>query len=264
MQPYYVAPTAALRDQGRTIVALMLRIIRTRFFGHGAGFLLSIGWPFAHILLLLLIHAAIDRAPPFGDSLVLFFATGLVPFLSFQYMSRFIMIAVLHNRPLLAFPAVKLMDLLLAAAILEVLSFCCTIIILAVFLSALGVNYIPANPSDAVWALVVAMVLGFGYGILNALIVVAVPMWMTGATLFYILLYMVSGIFFVVDTMPETIRYYLSFNPVLQTVEWMRSAYYDGYGSILDKEYTVSFAVLMLVAALLIERLYRGRFLILQ
>lgn len=261
MQAYPLGRTAALRDQGRIIVALMLRIIRTRFFGHGIGFLVSIGWPFAHILLLLTIHAAIDRAAPYGDSLVLFFSTGLVPFLSFQYMSRFIMIAVLHNRSLLSFPAVKLMDLLLAAAILEALSSCCTIIVLAIFLSAIGVDFVPASPVQAVWALVVSLLLGFGYGIINALIVIAVPMWMTGVTLFYILLYMVSGIFFVADAMPETVRYYLSFNPVLQVVEWMRSAYYDGYGLILDKEYTVTFAVLLIIVGLSIERLYRGRFL---
>jgi len=242
----------------------MLRIIRTRFFGHGVGFLVSIGWPFAHILLLLLINAAIDRAAPYGDSLVLFFTTGLVPFMSFHYMSRFIMIAILHNRPLLGFPAVKIMDLLLAAAILEVLSFCCTIAILAVFLSAIGINYMPADPSEAVWALLVAMLLGFGFGILNGLIVMAIPMWVTGATLLYILLYLISGVFFVPDALPEQLRYYLSFNPVLQVVQWMRSAYYEGYGSHLDKQYAVAFAVLMLVAGLTIERLYRGRFLIVQ
>lgn len=263
MQSYPLSRTAAARDQGRIIVALMLRIIRTRFFGHGIGFILSIGWPFAHILLLLLINTFFERAAPYGDSLVLFFTTGLVPFLSFQYMSRFIMIAVLHNRPLLSFPAVKLMDLLLAAACLEALSACCTLIALGIFLSAIGVNFVPANPIQAVWAFVMALLLGFGYGIFNALLVIAVPMWMTGATLLYILLYMISGVFFVADTLPETVRYYLAFNPILQTVEWMRSAYYDGYGMILDKPYTVAYAVLQIVGALLVERFYRGRFLIL-
>ena len=178
-------------------------------------------------------------------------------------MSRFIMIAVLHNRPLLAFPAVKLMDLLLAAALLEALSFCCTLIFLAIFLSAIGVDFVPGNPIQAVWAICVAMMLGFGTGIFNALIVMALPYWMTGITLLYILLYMISGVFFVPEALPVQLRYYLSFNPILQCIEWMRSAYYDGYGVLLDKEYAVSFAVLLIIAGLLTERLYRGRFLIL-
>lgn len=261
MQLYPVGHSTAMLMQGRVIVALMLRIIRTRFFGHGVGFLVSIAWPFAHLLLLLLINSTLDRAAPYGDSLVLFFVTGLVPFLSFQYMSRFIMIAVVHNRPVLAFPAVKLMDLLLAAALLETLSAFCTIFVLAVFLTAIGVNFVPSNPPQAVWALCVALLLGFGYGIFNALIVMWIPMWMTGSALLYILLYMISGIFFVPDAMPEVVRYYLSFNPILQTIEWMRSAYYDGYGMILDKGYAVAYAVILLGSGLLVERLYRGRFL---
>ena len=263
MQPYPISRMAAARDQGRIIVALMLRIIRTRFFGHGVGFIVSIAWPFAHVLLLLGINVALDRAAPHGDSMVLFFVTGLVPFLSFQYMSRFIMIAVLHNRPLLAFPTVKLMDLLLAAAILETLSSCVTILALAIFLSAIGVDFVPAQPAQAVWALVVSLMLGFGYGIFNALIVIALPYWMTGATLIYILLYMISGVFFVPEALPVSIRYYLAFNPILQVIEWMRSAYYDGYGQLLDKEYAVSYAVILIVSGLIIERFYRGRFLIL-
>lgn len=264
MRSFFASASDEFSKERRILVALMLRIIRTRFFGHGLGFLVSIGWPFVHILLLLLINAAIDRAAPYGDSLVLFFATGLLPFMSFQYMSRFIMIAVLHSRPLLGFPVVKMMDLLLAAAILEVLSSFCTVAILAVFLSAIGINYMPANPSDAVWALLVSMLLGFGFGILNALIVLAQPMWVTGNALLIIALYMVSGIFFLPEALPEAARYYLSFNPVLQVVEWMRSAYYDGYGSVLDKRYTIGFAVVMLFLGLLIERLFRGRFLILK
>ena len=118
----------------------MLRNIRTRFFAHGLGFIVSIGWPFVHIVVLLLINAFLERAPPYGDSMVMFFVTGLVPFMAFNYMSRFIMVTALHTRPLLAFPAVKIIDILLAGAILEILSSCCMVIVLALTLSAFGIR----------------------------------------------------------------------------------------------------------------------------
>ncbi len=43
----------ALNRQGRVIYALMLRDVRTRFFGNGLGFLgLSVIWPLVHIVIL--------------------------------------------------------------------------------------------------------------------------------------------------------------------------------------------------------------------
>ena len=62
--------------------------------------------------------------------------------------------------------------------------------------------------------------------------------------------------------LPEVARYWLSFNPALQGVEWMRSAYYEGYGAgILDKGYMLTFAVVTIFAGFLLERLTRGRIL---
>lgn len=78
--------------------------MRTRFFGDGLGFLIAIAWPRAHIGVLLAIYRGVGRATPYGDSILVFFGTGLVPFMSFSYMSRFPMLSLLHNRPLLAFP----------------------------------------------------------------------------------------------------------------------------------------------------------------
>ncbi len=45
-------------------------------------------------------------------------------------------------------------------------------------------------------------------------------------------------------------------------VEWMRSAYYDGYGAIvLDKTYLIAFALVTLFFGLALERLVRGKLL---
>jgi capsular polysaccharide transport system permease protein len=69
------------------------------FFGNGLGFLaFSVGWPLVHMLVLIVIYTVTGRAAPYGDSLVLFFATGLVPMMTFMYMSRWIMIGLVLNR----------------------------------------------------------------------------------------------------------------------------------------------------------------------
>ena len=54
----------------------------------------------------------------------------------------------------------------------------------------------------------------------------------------------------------------LSFNPIVHGVEWMRSAYYEGYsGAFLDKSYIIWFALSSLAVGLSLERVVRGRLL---
>ena len=66
-----------LRTQGQVIYALMLRDVKTRYFGNGLGFLFSsVAWPLVHVLVLLTVYTSLGRTAPFGNSTILFFATG--------------------------------------------------------------------------------------------------------------------------------------------------------------------------------------------
>ena len=90
-----------LAAEWRVLFGLILRDIKTRFGGSIWGYLISLGWPLSHILIILLINLAMGRLPPYGDSAAIWFSTGIVPFMAFSYMSRFIMMAISTNRPLL-------------------------------------------------------------------------------------------------------------------------------------------------------------------
>ncbi len=255
-EQHTINPWAA---QGRVILAIMLRDVRTRFFGHGLGFLLAIAWPLAHILILLAIYSAVGRAAPFGDSAALFFATGLAPFMTFSYMSRFVMYATLFNRPLLAFPAVKITDLLFASAILEALGACCMVIMLASLLALSGVDVTPNDPVEAALAFGVAVLLGLGYGFINGILAMVWPTWSTAYTLLTIVMYICAGVLFVPDALPEQLRAIIMINPAIHLVEWMRSAYYEGYGTlVLNKPYVLFCALSSLFCGLVIERTFRG------
>jgi capsular polysaccharide transport system permease protein len=250
-----------LRTQARVIYALMLRGMRSRFFGNGLGFLIaSVGWPLVHVLILLALNAAGGRIAPVGDSAILFFATGLIPFMAFNYISRWTMLGMLFDRPLLAFPIVTVVDLLLARVFLEILGSCLTAISLLLILWLGGIDFMPRDIVQAGFAYGAAILLGAGMGIINAIIATAFPAWFTGYILVMIVLYAASGILFVPDSLPEIARFYLSFNPVLHAVEWMRSAYYPGYGSlVLDKTYLLAWGACTIFGGLALERLLRGR-----
>jgi len=249
-----------LAAQGRILLALMIRDVQTRFFGHALGFVLAIAWPVSHIFILLAMNAAAGRAPPYGDDPALFFATGLLPFMCFNYMSRFTMLGVLQNKPLLNYPRVKVADVLIARAVVEVLNAAVVILVTMVILTSMGVDVRPPRPQEAMYALIACMGLGLGVGLFNGVIAGIFPFWFTVYSLVQIIMWIASGVIIVPDDLPETARWWLSWNPALIGVEWMRSAFYDGYGlgELLDKRYMLSFVFVSIFLGLLLERAVRG------
>jgi len=249
-----------LRVHARILVALILRDVQTRFFGSAIGFVLAIAWPVSHIFIVLLINSAMGRAAPYGDSAALFFATGLVPFMCFHYMSRFTALGVMLNKPLLGYPIVKVGDILIARALVEVLNAALVVIVTILILTAMGVDVWPPRPAEAMFAFLACLLLGLGWGIVNGVLCSIFQFWFTPFSLFAIILWIASGVVTVPDELPSQFRYWLSWNPILVGVEWMRSAFYEGYGlgELLDKKYMLGFAVVAIFIGLLMERTMRG------
>ena len=136
--------------QSRVIGALMLRDIKTRFGGNPANYVIAIGWPIGHIVLLLVVYSAAGRAAPYGSSATQFFATGVMPFITFNYCARFSMFALLLNSPLMGFPIVKMLDIVLARIFLEIISSLSVVLIVTLGLLAIGVDAIPQDPATAI------------------------------------------------------------------------------------------------------------------
>jgi capsular polysaccharide transport system permease protein len=89
------------------------------------------------------------------------------------------------------------------------------------------------------------------------------PFWMTVYALLMLVMWIGSGVLFVPDALPAQLRDALALQPWLQIVEWMRSAYFEGYGvAILDKPYVLAWGGGALFLGLSFERFFRGRMLI--
>lgn len=245
---------SSITSQARVLGALMLRDMRTRFGRSHWGFVIAIGWPFAHILLIVGIMFARMMPVPLGQSLVLFVTTGLIPFIGFMYMGRKMMESVLGNRPLLFFPQVKSTDLLISRAILEVIIFLTSSLLCLIFLFFVGVDPIPAYPLEAILAVLTTIFVSIGIGTLNACIVTFFPAYAMGYVLVQISLYTLSGVFFVPEFLPQIAYDVLAYNPLLHCVIWFRSAYYPGYGIGAEKGYAVLCGATFLLLGLLVDR----------
>lgn len=238
--------------------ALMLRDVQTRFGGRSANYLIAVAWPLTHMGVLLVVYAFAGRTAPIGQSAPLFFATGLVPFVLFNYPSRQMMLALMLNGPLLNFPIVTTTDVILSRAVLETVTGFAVVLIFAAIMYGLGVDIVPRYPETAVSALAATLFLSISLGIVNSVIQIFVKVWMIIYILIMILTYLASGILFVPEYLPEKARSILVWSPLLQVVEWFRSAYYEGYGQhTLDKQYVLVTAVILLSVGLTAERFTR-------
>lgn len=249
---------SAIRQMNRVVFALMLRDIKSRFFGNGLGYLVAAAWPLAHILVILTVFNVMGRTTPYGEAPSLFFATGLAPVLSALYISRFIMTSVIQNSVLLNFPIVHMFDIILARGLLEILGGILMTIVLILVLYFSGVNIVPVDTISAIYGFAAALYLGFGMGVLNAVLSIKLRWWPLFYVLIYLTAYLTSGILFDVSALPANLRDIVIFNPALHTVEMVRGAYYMHYGKeVLDVKYLLGFSTAALFLGLSIERIFR-------
>lgn len=244
----------ALESYLHVLHALMLRDMRTRFGGTLWGYGVVVLWPCVHIFMLIGIYTFQHIPAPVGNSAPLFFATGAVPVLIFQYISREVMKATIINKPLTYYPQVKLFDLILARVLVEIVTGFLGLIVVVSLLTALGTDARPADSFLAVTAYLAAIALGIGVGVVNVAIVGFFPGWLMGYALFNILMYVASGVMFMPSFLPDKIYYWMKFNPALQLAEWMRAAYYPSAGLKIDYLYVILWSLTCLTIGLLIVK----------
>jgi capsular polysaccharide transport system permease protein len=252
----------ALRRQLNVMHAVILRDIRSRYFNHGLGFLIVPLFPVAHATLLLTIYSVMNRQAIFGDDLILFFATGLIPVLTFNYISRFMSVSVIANKGMLAFPAVHLLDIVLARSALEFIGIVISILFMVTLLVCLGTDPIPQDPQSAALALLSVAFLAIGVGVVVSVLSAIFPFFSLAYALFTALIYVTSGGPIYLQSFPEELIYFCSFNPAFHAVEWMRTAYYTGYsGQYLNKTYLIGWGLGSLAVGLLMERMFKTQIL---
>lgn len=250
----------SLQTQARVIYALMLRDMRTRFGRTFAGWLIMILWPLSHAIFLMVVYTAAHKIAPVGTDVSVFVGTGVLPYVLCFYPARMIMLCLMQNQPLLNFPVVKTFDVIVARGLLEVINAFWVVFLFCLILYIAGVEFLPKRPEDAAMAILAAIYFGFAVGFLAAVLYKLLRAWLAIQIGLLILMYVTAGTFFVPTSLPQWMRGFLWFNPMLHAVEWLRSAYYEGYGQgMLNRGYLIGYSTALLFIGLLTERGVRGR-----
>lgn len=256
------APSAALPPANagtrrfattRTIAALILREMSTRYGRTPGGYLWGIVEPLAAIIMLSVGFSLVMRTPSLGTSFLLFYATGYLPFDLYQVLSNVISRAINFSRPLLKYPAVTWVDAVLARFLLNSLTgLLIAVLLLTGILIATDSRTVLDFPPIAA-AMGLTMLLGLGIGVLNCTLIGLFPLWEVAWSIFTRPLFLASGIFFLYDTMPSLAQDILWYNPLIHIIGLMRTGFYPTYtAAYVSEVYVLSVGLVCLTLGLIL------------
>lgn len=213
----------------RVLFAMIMREMNTRYGRTWGGYIWAVIDPVGMILLLSLAFSQFIPAPPLGESFVVFYATGYLPFHFYFEISNSTSDAVRFNKPLMQFPAVTPLDAVLARFFLSLLTL---IVVNAVVMAGIAVFFDWPRGLNFAWvlsALMVAGTLGIGVGVLNCVLFAFFPVWQRVWTVINRPLFLISGVFYTFESMPQDIQSLLWFNPLVHVVGLMRRGFFPTY-----------------------------------
>ena len=213
----------------RTILALILREMSSTYGKSPGGYFWAVAEPVAAIAVLSLAFQLFFRSPSLGTNFPLYFATGYLPFSMALDISNKVSRSITFSRSLLAYPAVRYTDALFARTILAAMTHISVgALVLTGVHAWFGLTSI-IDPVSVILSVVMAVVLGLGVGSFNCYMFNALPMWERVWQIISRPLLLISGVIFLYDTMPDTARDILWYNPLTHVVGMMRRGFYVTY-----------------------------------
>lgn len=213
----------------RTIFALILREMATRYGRSPGGYVWAILEPLGAIIVLSVGFSLVLKSPSLGNNFVLFYATGYLPYNIYGAVSLLSARALFYSRALLQYPSVVWIDALLARTILSVLT---NAMVAYVLLTGILLFYnlpMRVDMMPVIGAMGLAALVGLGVGAMNCVFMGLMPAWEQVWKIISRPLFLASGVLYIYDDLPPLAQDILWFNPLLHLTGLMRSGFYDTY-----------------------------------
>jgi len=253
---------SALRVHIRVVIAMLRREMSTRYGRTVGGYFWAIAEPAGMIFMLSLVFAALARKPDLGESFVVFFATGFIPFNFYRITSMQLSGAVRGNRPLLRYPNVTVYDAIVARLILQTLTNLMVAVIILVLAITVTGERVRIDFMLIGMALGAATLLAFGAGTTNAVLFHMFPLYQRIFDIVNRPLFIISGVIFIPEIMPAPIRDLLAWNPLVHLIAVFREGLYPVYHAKVNHiEYPALLGLALLFFGLLLLRRHSERLL---
>jgi capsular polysaccharide transport system permease protein len=252
-----LSPKRRARSFGslRAVLALILREMATTYGRSPGGYLWAILEPAAGIALLSLVFAAAFRTPALGISFPMFYATGMLPFIMFTDVQGKVALSLMFSKQLLTYPTVTFVDAMLARFLLNVMTqMMVGYIILVGCMLLFETRVIPDLPV-IVLAYALASLLALGIGTLNCFLFSRFALMQRAWAILMRPMFLISGIFFLFETLPPTYQNILWYNPLVHVIGLMRRGFYPTYdATYVSVPYVTGISLVCLATGLLFLR----------
>jgi len=243
----------------RAVLALMIREMATRYGRSPGGYAWALLEPLGGVIILSIGMAIIIRTPPLGNSFIVFFATGFLPFQIYQNLSNTVSRSIMFSRALLFYPAVTWVDAVMARFLLNALTDVLAMLILMTGILSVADTTALLDLGPILTAVSLAILTGLSIGMLNCVIFGLFPVWMQVWSIVTRPLFLVSGVIFIYDDMPPLAQNILWYNPLMHITGLMRQGFYPTYrGEYISVPYVVSLSLIVLfLGVVLMGRYHR-------
>lgn len=251
-------------QRGRTILALMLREMSTRYGRSPGGYVWTVLEPVGGVAMLVLILAVglSIRVPSLGINFPIFYATGVLGLLMYLRISGVVATAITFSRALLSYPGVTFIDTISARFLVQLLT---GLVVAYLVLGGMKLLFETRTLIDApqvVLGFAMAATLGLGIGCLNAYLFPTFPLWESFWGILTFPLFLVSGIFYIYEDLPPIGQQVLWYNPLIHITGQIRVGFYPTYDpDYISHAYVFAVALVPMALGLMLLRRHHQRIL---
>ena len=239
----------------RVVAAMLAREMATRFGNKPGGYLWALLDPVANITIMTLVFSALAHMPALGTSFPLFYATGFLAFQFYNAVETYVASATNANKTLFSYPNVAPFDAVVARYLLQMGT---TTMVACIVLGF--VIYTTRVPPNLHWPPIIeaafaASMLAFGAALANNVLFSKYPIYEKIFVLVTRPLYLISGVFFLPDSIPHPFHEILLLNPLVHVLMLFRTGFYPEYrAESMDMGYLYGWVLVVFFLGMVIFR----------
>ena len=216
----------------RAVMALMFREMSTTYGRSPGGYIWAFAEPVGGVAMMTVVFSMFIRSPPIGDNFPLYFASGILPFMMYQSTANKVTMAIRYSKTLLTYPRVTYIDAIMARFLLSAMTEIMIALlalggIILIYGLKLNIDYWVCTQ-----AVLMAVSLALGIGVVNCYLTSLISIWPSVWSVLNRPLFLISGVFFLLDPLPEEARSFLLWNPLAHPIMMMRKGLFDTYDAV--------------------------------
>ncbi len=243
----------------RVIFAIIIRESRTRYGNSNIGYAWALIDPMIELTVLVVAFSLIGRASPIGAPLAVFLITGIMPFFFWRSVVGRGASAVSANLGLLTYPQVMPADVVIGRVILDATTTVVVFMLFVVgcfFVSGIPVGMFFGDPGGLLLAGIGFFFFCLSSAFFSSGIARILPIWQNIWGYMSRPIWLLSGIFFTLESLPPGARAFMAYNPIAHMLEWIRAEAIPTFeSSAYNPAYPLSIAAIFLLVGLVIDRI---------